>query len=80
MLIEIIGWTGSFLVVGAYGLNSYQKIRSDSILFYALNISGGILLVIYSFHKDANANVFINVIWIIIAITAIIKAKMKLKH
>lgn len=74
LVIDILGWIGSVCVVAAYGLNSYQKIRSDSLLFYVLNISGGVLLIIYSVHKAAYANTFINVVWVIIALPAIWKA------
>lgn len=73
LLIDIFGWVGSVCVLAAYGLNSYQKIKSDSILFYGLNIVGGILLIIYSMQKEAYANTFINVIWVIIAVPGILK-------
>lgn len=71
-LIDIFGWTGSLLIVVAYGLNSYQKIKSDSLLFYVLNILGGIFLIIYSIDKAAYANTFVNVVWVVIAIPALI--------
>lgn len=64
-------------MLAAYGLNSYQKIKSDSLLFYTLNIVGGILLIIYSIHKEAYANTFINVVWVIIAVPAIYKLLTK---
>ncbi len=71
IILEVIGWVGSVIVIVAYGLNSYQKLRSDSMVFYLLNLTGGILLIIYSFYKDAFANTFINVVWVIIAVIAI---------
>lgn len=73
-LVDVMGWTGSICVLAAYGLNSYQVIKSDSMLFYFLNIAGGILLIIYSTEKEAYANTFINVVWVIIAVPAVIKA------
>lgn len=76
-LIDALGWIGSLCVLAAYGLNSYQRIKSDSILFYSLNIVGGIFLIIYSTEKEAYANTFINVVWVIIAIPAIIKVLRK---
>lgn len=69
--MEIVGWVGSLLVILAYGLNSYQKIRSDSVIFYAMNILGGLMLIVYSFYKDAPPNIFINVVWVLIAIPAL---------
>ena len=73
LLIDIIGWSGSLFVIAAYGLNSYQKIKSDSLLFLFLNLVGGLFLIIYSVYYTAYANTFINVVWVIIAIPAIIK-------
>lgn len=77
--IDAIGWAGSLCVIIAYGLNSYQKLRSDSLIFYALNVIGGIFLIIYSNYKEAYANTFINVVWVIIAIPAILKVIFKSK-
>jgi hypothetical protein len=80
LVIEIGGWIGSFMVLLAYGLNSYKKLASDSLQFYLLNIVGGLLLVVYTVYKEAFANTFINVVWVLIAIPAIInvlRAKAK---
>jgi len=71
--MEIIGWIGSFGILLAYGLNSYQKIRSDSRTFLLLNLAGGLLLVVYTFYKDAFANTFLNIVWVIIAVVALMK-------
>jgi hypothetical protein len=73
LLIEILGWIGSVEVLLAYGLNSYQKMRSDSLGFYLLNLTGGILLIVYTVYKAAWANMFVNVVWVLIAVIAIIK-------
>jgi hypothetical protein len=77
LLIEIIGWTGSFMVIAAYGLNSYQKIKSDSMIFLLFNFVGGLLLILYTYYKETYASTFLNVVWVIIAIPALLKF---LKH
>jgi hypothetical protein len=79
LLIDILGWVGSVAVIAAYGLNSYQKIKSDSLLFLLLNLFGGIFLIIYSVYYTAYANTFINVVWVIIAIPALIQLFRKSK-
>jgi hypothetical protein len=73
LVIDILGWVGSICLVVAYGLNSYQIIKSDSLLFYSLNIIGGIFLIAYSVNKTAYANTFINIVWVAIAIPAFVK-------
>jgi hypothetical protein len=73
LLIGIFGWVGSLLVIGAYGLNSYQKIKSDSLAFQLMNLVGGILLIINSIYKEAYPFTFINTVWVIIAVPALIR-------
>lgn len=71
LLVEIIGWIGSIEILLAYGLNSYQKIRSDSLAFSLLNLTGGLFLMVYTIYKDAFANTFVNLVWVIIALIAL---------
>jgi hypothetical protein len=40
-------------VIAAYALNSYQKVKSDSITFQVLNLTGAIFLIINSIYKEA---------------------------
>ena len=71
LLIEIVGWIGSIEILLAYGLNSYQKIRSDSLTFSLLNLTGGLFLMIYTLYKEAFANTFVNLVWVVIALIAL---------
>jgi len=71
LLIEILGWVGSVAVITAYGLNSYQKIKSDSLMFQLLNLTGATFLIINSIYKEAYPFTLINTVWLIIAIVAI---------
>ena len=71
LLVEVIGWIGSIEILLAYGLNSYQKIRSDSLTFSLLNLTGGLFLMIYTIYKDAFANTFVNLVWVVIALIAL---------
>ncbi len=73
IVISTLGWVGSLLVIGAYGLNSYQKIKSDSLIFQVMNLAGGILLIINSVFKEAYPFTFINTVWVLIAIPAIFR-------
>lgn len=81
LLIEVVGWIGSIEVLLAYGLNSYQRLKSDSMVFYLLNLTGGLALILYTVYKAAYASAFINIVWVIIAGAAIIRyyAQRKVK-
>lgn len=76
-LVDILGWIGSIAVVAAYGLNSYQKIKSDSWTFLTMNIVGGVFLTVYTIYKEAYANTFINIVWVIIAVPALVRVLSK---
>jgi len=78
-LIDSIGWIGSVEVIAAYGLNSYQKIKSSSLLFQLLNLTGGIFLIINTIYYSAYPSAFINVVWVIIASVAIFQMILKSK-
>ncbi len=69
--VEIIGWIGSVEVLLAYGLNSYQKIKSDSLNFVLLNLTGGLFLIIYTVYKEAFASAFVNLVWVVIAVVSL---------
>ncbi len=71
LLVDILGWIGSVEVIAAYGLNSFQKIKSDSVLFQILNLTGGIFLIVNTVYYGAYPSTFINIVWVFIAIPAL---------
>lgn len=77
LLIDVLGWIGSIEVIAAYGLNSYQKIKSDSVLFQVLNLTGGVFLIINTVYYGAYPSTFINVVWVLIALTSLARALKK---
>lgn len=75
--ITAMGWIGSVAVIAAYALNSLQKIKSDSLLFQVLNLTGAVLLIINSVFKEAYPFTFINAVWAVIAVVAIFRMMRK---
>jgi hypothetical protein len=80
LLVDIIGWTASIGLVVTYALNSYQKIKSDSYAFLITNIASGVGLVIYTLYYHTYANTFINIVWVVVAIPALIKLMRRNKN
>ena len=72
MAIEILGWVGALLVLGAYGLLSLKKIISSGYLYQGMNIAGAFLLAIYTLEKNAVPSFLLNIIWSIIGISAVV--------
>jgi hypothetical protein len=79
LLFDLIGWIGSMGLLAAYGLNSYQKIKSNSYAFLLLNLTSGIFLIGYTLYYKTYANTFLNIVWVIIAIPALINLARKKK-
>lgn len=80
LLFDVIGWIGSFALILAYALNSYQKIKSDSYGFLSLNLVGALCLIAYTAFYSVYANTFLNIVWVIIAIPALIKLARRNKQ
>ncbi len=72
MLVEITGWLGAALVLGAYLLLSCKKISSESYGYHGMNIAGSMLLGAYAVCKDADASVVVNLVWMLIGVGAVV--------
>lgn len=79
LFADIIGWIGSFLVVGAYALNSYQVIKPTSAIYQWMNLLGGIFLTVNTVYYTAYPSTFINLVWIVVAVIALIRIQLTRK-
>ncbi|MBY0347016.1 MAG: hypothetical protein GTN67_05165 [Hydrotalea flava] len=77
ILIEVIGWLGALLLLGSYYMNMNGKLAAASPLYIWSNIVGGICFIINSSYHHAFPSVMVNIIWIGIAIVALIKAQQQ---
>ena len=76
IMIDIIGWVGSVMVVIAYALNMYKRLASDSREYYLLNIVGSACLIVNTIYHHAIPSAVVNIIWVLIALAALIRAKV----
>lgn len=72
-VIELIGWIATILIVGAYFFNINGRVKSTSVPYIVCNLIGGILFTIYTFAHRTYPNMVVNVVWVIIAIGALMK-------
>jgi len=77
ILIEVLGWIASVLIVGSYALNITGKLPASSKTYVLANIIGGVFFVVNTYYHQAYPSMFVNVIWVIIAIYMISKKKKK---
>lgn len=73
ILIEVLGWIASVLIVGSYALNITGKLPASSKTYVLANIIGGVFFVVNTYYHQAYPSMFVNVVWVIIAIYMISK-------
>ena len=64
LAIEVIGWIGATLIVGAYALLSSRRLAGDSKLYHYMNIVGALGFVVNSGWNGAYPSAALNVVWI----------------
>jgi hypothetical protein len=72
-IFELCGWVGAVLVLVAYYMVTTGKAKGDSRNFQLINISGAVMLVVYTYNCQAYASMIVNVIWVAIGMTSFIK-------
>ena len=78
-IFDIIGWVGMILVLVAYLLLSFNKIK-NGYTYQILNFLAGVLMAIGLFPKNAWFSFTLQIVWAIIAVIAIIRLKLKPKN
>lgn len=72
-LTEFFGWYGVLALIGAYFLVSFGFIIAEGLGFQALNLTGGIALVVFALSKKATQLAILNIFWALIGLIAIIR-------
>jgi hypothetical protein len=75
--VEIIGWIGAVLITGAYFLNINGKLGSSSGIYILSNLLGGIFFTINTLVHQAYPSMIVNIIWVFIAVGALLKKEKK---
>ncbi len=71
LLIEALGWYGTFAILGAYALLSFGMVDARNLAYQLLNASGALGIIIVSAKKRAYQPVVLNVVWLLIALIAL---------
>lgn len=70
-MVHVIGFVGTFLVLGAYFMVSAGRIKSASFAFQGVNLLGAALLTVYGVLLAAWASIALNAVWGLIALVAL---------
>jgi hypothetical protein len=69
--VELLGWYGAGAILGAYLAVSFAIVSPEGIVFQALNLTGAGTLLLVSWRRRMMQTVFLNTIWVLIALVAI---------
>ncbi|MGC8873750.1 MAG: CBU_0592 family membrane protein [Chloroflexia bacterium] len=75
--IDVAGWAGVVALLTAYGLVSARRLEGDSVAYQLLNLAGGALVLLNSFHYRAFPSVAVNVVWIGIAFYTLVSRRRR---
>ena len=71
MWIEVVGWSGSFLILLAYALLSTGRLDARGAPYQLMNVAGALGMAINGWAHDALPSVFNNAIWMGIGLLAL---------
>jgi hypothetical protein len=73
--IEICGWLGASLILGAYALISAGKLAPRSALYQWMNVVGAVGFMINGGYHGAWPSFGLNVVWLAIGLFALTRAR-----
>ena len=71
LLIEIAGWGGALIILGAYILVSTGRISGQSAAFQWMNVAGSLGFVVNSGWHGAIPSTVLNVVWCAVGLAAL---------
>jgi formate hydrogenlyase subunit 3/multisubunit Na+/H+ antiporter MnhD subunit len=71
IFVEIVGWVGALLIIGAYLLVSMGRVTARTPLYQWMNFVGAVGFIVNSGWNGAYPSVFLNVVWLFIALYAL---------
>jgi hypothetical protein len=71
ILIEIAGWVGASLILGAYLLLSMGRVTGQSALYQGMNVVGAAGFIVNGWWHGAIPSASLNVVWMAIGAIAL---------
>ena len=63
ILVELVGWLGALLVLGAYILVSTGRLSGSSAAFQWMNILGASFFIVNTWWHGAIPSMVLNIVW-----------------
>jgi hypothetical protein len=76
-LIDIVGWLGAGLILGAYALLTAGKVQPNSVAYQGMNVVGALGFIANGWWHGAMPSAVLNIIWAGIGLVALWKIQQK---
>ena len=77
LIVDIAGWIGGALILGAYLLVSAGKVTAQSVLYQSMNLFGAAGFIVNGWWYGAIPSATLNVIWLAIALYALWRIRQR---
>ena len=77
ILVEVAGWAGAVLILGAYVLLTLGRIQAQSVMYQAMNVVGAAGFIVNGLANGALPSATLNVIWLGIGVYALWRIRAK---
>jgi hypothetical protein len=77
ILINVVGWIGMALLIGAYALVTAGKLHGPGLTFQLMNLFGGGFLMVNSAYYGAWPSAALNLVWVGIGLVGLTRARLK---
>ena len=64
--VEVAGWAGASLILGAYLLLSMGRLTGQSLLYQRMNVAGAAGFIVNGWWHGAVPSAALNVVWMLI--------------
>ncbi len=75
LVIDIVGWIGAALILGAYALLTAGKVAPRSVTYQGMNFVGALGFIANGWWHGAMPSAVLNVIWAAIGMVALWKIR-----
>ena len=77
ILVEVAGWAGAILILGAYILLTLGRIQAQSVVYQAMNVAGAAGFIVNGLANGALPSATLNIIWLGIGVYALWRIRTK---
>ena len=70
LFVEIVGWAGAALILGAYLLLSAGRLTGQSLLYRGMNVVGAAGFIVNGWWHGALPSASLNILWLLIGAVA----------